>query len=116
MVVRRMLWLLCGMMFILLVSCKPEVPFQYVLQVTVVDENGLPSDDVNLSLRNNKTGRSDYQYESKGSGCYEFCGLTEIGSYQLWVHDRIGDYRDDFTNVTLDEYKIISIGFKLKKF
>lgn len=105
----------CGLMVMLLLSCRPEVPFQYVLQVTVMDENGLPADGVNLSLRNNKTGRNDYQYESQGAGRYEFLGLTEMGVYQLWVHDSDGDYKDDFTNVSLEEDKIVSVGFKLKK-
>lgn len=108
-------WLLCGVWAMFLLSCRPEVPFQYVLQVTVLDEHGLPADEVNLSLRNNKTGRNDYQYESQGSGRYEFSGLTEMGVYQLWVHDSDGDYKDDFTNVSLEEDKIVSIGFKLKR-
>ena len=112
---RRILRLLCGMVFIFLVSCKPEVPFQYVLQVTVVDENGLPADDVNLSLRNNKTGRSDYQYESKGSGCYEFSILMEMGSYQLWIHSYAADYYDDCRDIILEEDKFLKVQFRLKK-
>lgn len=97
------------------VSCREEVPFQYVLQVTVVDESGEPADEVRLSLRNNRTGRDSYTCESKGGGRYEFTGLTETGTYQLWVHERGGDYKDDFTNVTLEEYKTVSVGFRLKR-
>ena len=104
----------CGLVAMLLLSCRPEVPFQYVLQVTVMDENGLPADEVNLSLRNNKTGRNDYQYESQGAGRYEFSGLTEMGSYQLWVHS-VDRYWDDCLDVMLDGNKLVKIQFRLAK-
>ena len=107
-------WLLCGMWAMFLLSCRPEVPFQYVLQVTVLDEHGLPADGVNLSLRNNRTGRNDYQYESQGAGRYEFLGLTEEGAYQLWVHST-DDYLDDCLDVVLDENKFVKAQFRLEK-
>lgn len=91
-------------------SClKQEKDFLYELRVCVVDEDGNLIPDAEVSLRYNKTGQSDYQGFYRQEGYYAFTGLTQQGSYQVWAHKRGNEYKDDFTDVWLEEEKIIKV-------
>ena len=96
------------------ISCmKQEKDFLYELRVCVVDEGGNPISDAEVSLRYNKTGQSDYQSSYRQEGYYSFTGLTQQGPYQVWAHKRGNEYKDDFTDVRLEENKVERVNLKL---
>lgn len=107
------LLLVLGMAFGCASCLKQEKDFLYEVRVLVVDEDGRPVSDAEVSLRYNKTGQSDFQGRYQEEGYYVFAGLTEQGVYQVWAHRRGNEYKDDFTNVSLEENKVETVKLTL---
>lgn len=99
-------------------SCmKEEVPFLYTLRVYVVDETGEAVEGAEVELKYLKDGRSDYPAVYNGMGkYYEFTDLTATGAYQIWVQKRGGVYRDNHSQATLGENKMMSVTVRLEEF
>ncbi len=108
--------LLSGML--LLASCvKEEVPFLYTLRVEVTDEAGVAIEGADVTLKCLKDGRSDFPAVYNGTEkYYEFTDLTATGAYQIWVQKKGGVYRDNQSQVTLDENKVMNVRVRLEEF
>ena len=94
---------------------KTEKAFLYELRVFVIDEDGEPVVDAEVLLRYNKTGENDFHC-SHQQGCYIFTDLSEPGTYQVRVHKRGNEYKDDFKDVKFEEVKVEVVELKLVQF
>jgi hypothetical protein len=101
---------------LLLTSClKDEVPFQYIIRVSVTDYEGNPIKDVDImTLKFSKTGRSDFPY-TYNNGYYEFTNLMDTGAYEVWVEKKGNIYKPGQGRTTLKENKIEPVNIKLEK-
>jgi hypothetical protein len=102
----------------LFTSClKDEVPFQYIIRVSVTDYEGTRIEGADVTLKFLKNGKNDYPYTyNKLEECYEFANLTDIGEYQIWVDKKGNIYKNGQGGAILKENKIESVSIKLEKF
>ncbi|MCM1169800.1 MAG: FixH family protein [Bacteroides sp.] len=94
---------------------KEEKPFMYELRVFVADEDGTPVPDAEVSLSCNKPGQDGFQCTRLPEGLYVFSSLRMEGTYRVWAHKSGNEYKDDFRNVTLSEFKEETVELVLEK-
>ncbi|MCM1041484.1 MAG: carboxypeptidase-like regulatory domain-containing protein [Bacteroides sp.] len=92
---------------------KEEKPFLYELRVFVTYEDGTPVPDAEVSLSYNKPGQDDFPCTRLPEGLYVFPSLRMEGTYQVRAHKSGNEYKDDFRNVTLSEFKVETVELKL---
>jgi hypothetical protein len=98
-------------------SClKDEVPFQYIIQVSVTDDDGNRIEGADVTLKYLKNGKNDYHCIYHTGGYYEFTDLIDTGTYQIWVDKKGGIYKNGQGGATLNESKIVPVDIKLEKF
>lgn len=99
-------------------SClKDEIPFQYIVQVNIFDEQNQSIEADIITLKHLKSGESNYLYTYDNTRrYYEFLNLESPGEYQIWVQKNGNVYRPNQKNITLNENKVISVNIKLEKY